>query len=215
MTHSSKIKIMLIDDNPFFRAGLKGFLDQTPAYEVIAEADTLELALQIYEKNRSDLVILDLSAPYKVGLDAINKFVNRFKNVKIVILSMYESPIYLKRALYLGVKAYLTKSSSYDELKEAIHTVLKNEIYLSKGLSQKIAFSRVTGTSNELDKLSTKELEVFRLLAEGAEIEEIAALLNMSCKSIANYQTKIKNKLNITSPTDLVRYAILEGLIKV
>ena len=206
---------MVIYDNTFFRAGLKGFLDQTPAYEVLVEANTLELALQIYERNILDLVILDLSTPYTLGLDVINKFVKRFKGVKIVVLSMYASPIYLTRALGLGVKAYLTKSSSYDELKEAIQTVLRNEIYISKDLSQKIACSRVTATSNELDKLSTKEFEILRLLAEGAEIEEIAGLLNLSCKSIANNQTIIKNKLSITSATDLVRYAILEGLIKV
>ena len=206
---------MLIDDNLFFRAGLKGFLDQTPSYEVVVEANTLQLALEQYETNILDLVILDLSTPYTSGLEVINKLVKRFKDVKILVLSMYESPIYLTRALDLGIKAYLTKSSSYDELKAAIQTVLKNEIYISKDLSQKIAFSRVTKTSNQLDKLSTKELEIFRLLAEGAEIEEIAALLNLSYKSIANNQSVIKNKLNITSAADLVRYAILEGLIKV
>ena len=154
MAHSPKIKIMLIDDNLFFRAGLKGFLDQTPSYEVVVEANTLQLALEQYETNILDLVILDLSTPYTSGLEVINKLVKRFKDVKILVLSMYESPIYLTRALDLGVKAYLTKSSSYDELKVAIQTVLKNEIYISKDLSQKIAFSRVTKTSNQLDKLS-------------------------------------------------------------
>ena len=120
----------------------------------------------------------------------------------------------LNQALKLGAKGYLIKNTLGDDLVKSIHVVSQGEIFLSNEIAKKIAVSSIEGEVDPIHDLSAREFEIFRLLAEGLDIDAIAKTLNVSSKTISNYQTTIKQKLNINTPIELIRYAIKAGIIK-
>ena len=205
---------MLVDDHVFIRDGLRRLLEQYQEYIVVGEAQNGNEAYKQVDKINPDIVIMDLSMPEMGGLEAIDKIVKYRKKTKIIVLSMFDSITYATRALDLGAKAYINKSNLVDELIVGIQSVLSGNIYLSDALAKKIATKKIYGTKNPIDELNTKEFEIFRLLSEGRDLKEIGIFLNLSAKSIANYQSTIKRKLKVTSAVELVRFALLEGVIK-
>lgn len=214
MKISKPIKIMIVDDHVFIRDGLRRLLEQYSSYEVVGEAIDGNEAYQKYDLYEPDIIIMDLSMPGMGGLEAIAKLIKHKQKVKILVLSMHNSITYAIRSLDLGAKAYVNKSSVVDELVKGLEAIATGQVYLSEKIAKRIASNDVYGSKDLLKELSTKEFEIFRLLAEGFDLEAIGSSLNLSGKSIANYQSSIKRKLNVTSPVELVRYAILEGIIQ-
>jgi DNA-binding NarL/FixJ family response regulator len=127
---------------------------------------------------------------------------------------MHEDLSFANQALKLGAKGYLIKNTLGDDLVKSIQTVSKGEVFLSDEIAKKMAMQSISGEQDPIHELSAREFEIFRLLAEGLEIDAIAATLNISSKTVSNYQTMIKQKLNINTPVELIRYAIKVGVIK-
>ena len=211
---SKKINIILVDDHAVVRAGVRRLLEQEPLFDVIGEAESGEKAYQLFGELNPDVMVMDLSMPGMGGLEAIRRVLMRDEKAKILVLSMHEDLSFANQALKLGAKGYLIKNTLGDDLVKAIEAISQGNIFLSDEIAKKIALSSIDGGQDPIHDLSAREFEIFRLLAEGFEVDAIATTLNISSKTVSNYQTMIKQKLNIHTPVELIRYAIKAGVIK-
>jgi len=211
---SKKVTIVLVDDHAVVRAGVKRLLEQEPLFEVIGEAESGEKGYQLFGVLKPDVMVMDLSMSGMGGLEAIRRIMMRHEKAKILVLSMHEDLSFANQALKLGAKGYLIKNTLGDDLVKAIETISRGEVFLSDEIAKKIAVSSIEGDQDPIHDLSAREFEIFRLLAEGLEVDAIATTLNISSKTVSNYQTMIKQKLNINTPIELIRYAIKAGVIK-
>ena len=211
---AKKTTIVLVDDHAVVRAGVRRLLEQEPLFEVIGEAESGEKAYQIFGELKPDVMVMDLSMPGMGGLEAIRRILMRYEKAKILVLSMHEDLSFASQALKLGVKGYLTKNTLADDLVKSIETLTQGDVFLSDEIAKKIAMQSISGHQDPIHELSAREFEIFRLLAEGLDIDAIASTLNISSKTVSNYQTMIKQKLDINSPVELIRYAIKVGVIK-
>ena len=211
---SKKINIILVDDHAVVRAGVRRLLEQEPLFDVIGEAESGEKAYQLFGELNPDVMVMDLSMPGMGGLEAIRRILMRDEKAKILVLSMHEDLSFANQALKLGAKGYLIKNTLGDDLVKAIEAISQGDIFLSDEIAKKIAVSSIDGGQDPIHDLSAREFEIFRLLAEGFEVDAIATTLNISSKTVSNYQTMIKQKLNIHTPIELIRYAIKAGVIK-
>jgi len=203
-----------VDDHAVVRAGVKRLLEQEPLFDVIGEAESGEKAYQPFGELNSDVMVMDLSMPGMGGLEAMRRILMRYEKAKILVLSMHEDLSFANQALKLGAKGYLIKNTVGDDLVKSIQALSKGEVFLSDEIAKKIAMQSIDGDQDPIDTLSAREFEIFRLLAEGLEMDAIATTLNISSKTVSNYQTMIKQKLNIHTPVELIRYAIKAGVIK-
>ena len=211
---AKKTTIVLVDDHAVVRAGVRRLLEQEPLFEVIGEAESGEKAYQIFGELKPDVMVMDLSMPGMGGLEAIRRILMRYEKAKILVLSMHEDLSFANQALKLGAKGYLIKNALADDLVKSIETVSNGEVFLSDEIAKKMAMQSISGEKDPIHELSAREFEIFRLLAEGLDIDAIASILNISSKTVSNYQTIIKQKLDINSPVELIRYAIKTGVIK-
>ena len=211
---AKKTTIVLVDDHAVVRAGVRRLLEQEPLFEVIGEAESGEKAYQIFGELKPDVMVMDLSMPGMGGLEGIRRILMRYEKAKILVLSMHEDLSFANQALKLGAKGYLTKNTLADDLVKSIETVTQGDVFLSDEIAKKMAMQSISGNQEPVHELSAREFEIFRLLAEGFDIEAIASTLNISSKTVSNYQTMIKQKLNINTPIELIRYAIKVGVIK-
>ena len=211
---AKKTTIVLVDDHAVVRAGVRRLLEQEPLFEVIGEAESGEKAYQILAELKPDVMVMDLSMPGMGGLEAIRRILMRYEKAKILVLSMHEDLSFANQALKLGAKGYLTKNTLADDLVKSIETVTQGDVFLSDEIAKKMAMQSISGNQDPVHELSAREIEIFRLLAEGLDIDAIASTLNISSKTVSNYQTMIKQKLDINTPIELIRYAIKVGVIK-
>ena len=211
---AKKTTIVLVDDHAVVRAGVRRLLEQEPLFEVIGEAESGEKAYQILAELKPDVMVMDLSMPGIGGLESIRRILMRYEKAKILVLSMHEDLSFANQALKLGAKGYLTKNTLADDLVKSIETVTQGDVFLSDEIAKKMAMQSISGNQDPVHELSAREFEIFRLLAEGFDIDAIASTLNISSKTVSNYQTMIKQKLDINTPIELIRYAIKVGVIK-
>ncbi len=211
---SKKVTIVLVDDHAVVRAGVRRLLEQEALFDVIGEADSGEKAYQMFGELKPDVMVMDLSMPGMGGLEAIRRILMRHERARILVLTMHEDLSFANQALKLGAKGYLIKNTLGEDLVKSIQTVSKGEVFLSDEIAKKMAMQSISGEQDPIHELSAREFEIFRLLAEGLEIDAIATTLNISSKTVSNYQTMIKQKLNINTPVELIRYAIKAGVIK-
>lgn len=208
------IQLILVDDHAVVRSGLRRLLELNKRIEVIAEADSGEQAYQFYGELEPDVVVMDISMPGMGGLESARRIIKRYDNAKIVIFSMHESASFASQALKSGVKGYVTKTGAPEDLTRAVLEVANGKTFLSAEIAQKIALEALSGRDEPIHQLSGREFEVFRLLAEGKKVEEIAGMLKISQKTVANYYTMIKQKLGVSGPIDMVRLAMRHGLVE-
>jgi len=201
------IRIMLVDDHVIVRAGFRRLLEQQTNLHVVAEACDADRAYALYNEHVPDVVVMDLSMPGVSGFDTIRRIVEREPSAKIVVFSMHDDASIAERAMALGARGYVTKSNAPDVLVAAIADVMAGKIALSPDIARSIALSTLAGADSPLAQLSTREFEIFRLLASGKLAVDIAKLLNLSVKTIANYHTLIKQKLRISTDVELVLLA--------
>ena len=211
---ATKTTIVLVDDHAVVRAGVRRLLEQEPLFEVIGEAESGEKAYQIFGELKPDVMVMDLSMPGMGGLESIRRILMRYEKAKILVLSMHEDLSFANQALKLGAKGYLIKNALADDLVKSIEKVSNGEVFLSAEIAKKMAMQSISGNQDPVHELSAREFEIFRLLAEGLDIDAIASTLNISSKTVSNYQTMIKQKLDINTPIELIRYAIKVGVIK-
>lgn len=210
----SKLRIMLVDDHDIVRSGLRRLIDRNDDLEVVAEADSGEKAYTLFGELLPDILVMDISMPGMGGLEALRRIILRFPAARVVVFSMHENVAFATKALAIGARAYVAKAGLSDDVLRAIREVAAGRGYINPDLAQKVALHNLGGSDDPMSQLSPREFEIFRLLAEGNGVEEIAGLLKISQKTAANYQTMLKQKLGISSPVDLVRMAIRQGLIE-
>ncbi len=214
MKNQNSIRIMLVDDHAVVRAGVRRLLEQDAKFTVVAEAESGERAYQIFGEHLPDVTIIDLSMPGMGGMETIKRIVARYPTAKILVLSMHENVAFASQALKAGAKGYVTKSGLADELANAVEWVVSGQTYLGSELSNKIALQLHNAEGDPMQALSAREFEIFRMLVDGVDLNKIAGTLNISLKTVANYQTTIKQKLGVSSPVEMVRLAIRCGLIE-
>jgi DNA-binding NarL/FixJ family response regulator len=208
------IKLILVDDHAVVRSGLRRLLELNKQVEVIAEADSGEQAYHCYGELKPDIVVMDISMPGMGGLESARRIIKRYPTAKIIIFSMHETASFASQAIKSGVKGYVTKTGAAEDLTRAVLEVANGKTFLSAEVAQKIALETLSGQDDPIHQLSGREFEVFRLLAEGKKVEEVAEMLKISQKTVANYYTMIKQKLGVTSPIDMVRFAMRHGLVE-
>jgi two-component system, NarL family, invasion response regulator UvrY len=214
MNTANKIQVMLVDDHAVVRAGIRRLLEQDTRYLIIAEAESGERAYQLFGAHLPDIAIIDISMPGMSGIETIARIMARYPTAKLLVLSMHENAAFANQALKAGAKGYLTKNGLAEELVNALEQIANGKTYISANFTAKIAKQNLDFNYNVLQQLSTREFEIFRLLADGADSNKIAIQLNISNKTVANYQTSIKQKLGINNSVELVRLAIRHGLIE-
>lgn len=214
MTNSpNPIRVMLVDDHAVVRAGYRMLLRNSNEIEVIAEADNGEQACKQYTDLQPDVVIMDLSLPGIGGLEAIRRIIARDPDARVLVFSMHEDTIFVEQALQAGAHGYMTKSGAPEALIEAVRTLMTGKTYLDKNIAERLAFQKMRGRNTPFSGLSTREFEIFCLLAEGHNTNEIAKRLSLSYKTVANYSTQIKSKLEVTSIAEIARLAIRHQIV--
>ena len=211
---NTSIKVLLTDDHAVVRSGVRRLLEQHDGMEVIAEAESGEQAYQLFSEHLPDVLVMDMSMPGMGGLEALRRIIARHQSAKIIMFSMHENATFATQALTSGAAGYVAKSGDADDLVNAVRDVAAGKNYLSAIMAQKIAMQSLAGDENPTHKLTAREFEVFRFLAEGKMVDEIAKILNLGQKTVANYQTLLKQKLDVNSPVELVRLAIKYGVIE-
>jgi two-component system, NarL family, invasion response regulator UvrY len=210
---SARIRVMLADDHAVVRAGYRFLLENVQDIEVVAEAASGEDALVKFEQVKPDILVIDLTMPGIGGMEAIRRLRVAHPEARILVFSMHENSALVEHALQAGVSGYISKNSSPESLVTAVRRIAAGHIYIDSELAQNLVVQQSRGQREALAGLSTRELQILRLFAEARGVEEIAASLSLSSKTIANYLTQIKDKLNVTSSAELVRLAISKGLV--
>ena len=205
---------MLVDDHAVVRAGVRRLLEQDTRFLVVAECESGERAYQQFGEYLPDITVMDLSMPGMGGMEAIGRIIARYPTAKLLVLSMHENAAFASQALKAGARGYLAKNGLAEELVGALESIANGKTYINANISKKIAQQFLSNEDNPLQQLSAREFEIFRLLAEGCDSNLIATTLNISSKTVANYQTSIKQKLGINNSVELVRLAIKTGLIQ-
>jgi DNA-binding NarL/FixJ family response regulator len=207
------IRLMLVDDHAIVRSGFRRLLEQEPNLQIVAEADSGEQAYVLYVKEMPDVVVLDLSMPGMSGFEIIRRIIAREPAARILVFSMHEDAALTERAIQLGARGYVTKSNAPEVLARAVVEVASGKLFLSADVAQSIAASKLAGEDNPLKLLTAREFEIFRMLVTARSAADIAAILNLSAKTVANYHTLIKQKLRVTGDVELVLLALRHNLL--
>ncbi len=209
------IKILIVDDHPVVRQGLKEIIEATPDMMVSDEASNGQEALEKVRKSDFDVVLLDISMPGRSGLDILKELKSEKPVLSVLILSMHPEEQYAVRALKAGASGYLTKESASDELIAAIRKASKGRKYVSSSLAEKLAFYLEMDDDRPLhETLSDREYEVMRMIASGKTITEIAEKLFLSVKTISTYRSRILEKMRMKSNAELIHYALKNRLVE-
>jgi two-component system, NarL family, invasion response regulator UvrY len=210
-----KIKVILVDDHAVVRAGFRMLLSAEADINVIAEAERGEAACQLYLDQQPDVVVLDLSMPGIGGLESIRRICNRDSKAKILVFSVHDERVYVDRAMNAGAKGYITKNSAPGILVEAIQKIAAGETYIEHGLMKNTSPQNSEADYRSIvDTLSPREFDVFLLLAKGLTVHKIADELCLGYKTVANYGTQIRSKLNVSTVAELAHIAMVLGIMK-
>jgi DNA-binding NarL/FixJ family response regulator len=211
------IRVILADDHVLVRAGMSALINKIEGVEVIAEASDGREVLQLVEKLKPDLVLMDIAMPGMSGLEALNRLVKSAPDVRIIILSMHTNEEYIMQALRIGAGGYLLKDSATSELELAIKAVKKQNTYLSPAVSKLVVdyVQRMGAEPDLLEQLTPRQREILQLLAEGKTTRSVANTLQISMKTVESHRNQIMERLDIHDLASLVRYAVRVGLVSV
>lgn len=208
------LRIILVDDHAIVRMGYKRLLENDPGIEVIAELESGEEANQQARILNPDVIIMDLSMPGMGGLEAIRRIKAKNPEIRILVFTMHDNVSFVEHAMEAGASGYITKNNAPNVLIHAVRQIAAGETYIEPALKSEMNVQHELGKGSALSNLSHREFQIFCLFAEGLNANDIATDLSLSVKTVANYQTQIKEKLGVTSTTDLVKLAISNGIIK-
>lgn len=213
------IRIVIVDDHDLMREGIRALLEKDASFTVVGEAGDGQEAIRLVARERPDVVLMDIALPGGIGgLEATEAILAEVPETRIVILTQYENREYIKRAIRIGAHGYLLKRSVSEQLKEAIRTVVRGQRYLHPLAADELVDLVTTGRSLEEDdyeRLTRREKQVFKLLAEGKTSRDIAKYLSISLKTAMTHRSHVMEKLNIHSRAELIKYAIRKGIIQV
>jgi len=207
------VNILIVDDHPLIREGLKKVLESEPDIKVAAEASTTDEVSDALKVNCIDIILLDISLHGKSGLDIIKEIKEQYPHIAILIISMHSEESFAIRSLKMGASGYLTKDCASDDLILAIRKIIKGEVYLSSNLSR-LLVNKISENDNQMphESLSDREFQVLRLLANGKTVSQIADELFLSTATISTYRTRILIKMNMNSNAELTYYVISNNI---
>lgn len=208
------IQVLVADDHPLLRSGLKHILQQEPDFASPGEAENSDQVLEKLEEKRWDAVVLDIAMPGRNGLETLSEIRRRRPGIPVLILSMHSEEQYAIRAIKAGASGYLTKSHAVSELVRAIRRILSGKKYVSPGLAEVLAHVIESGEDRPPHEvLSDREYHVVCGIASGKSVSDIAAETSLSVKTISTYRARALEKMNMHSNAELTRYAIRNGLV--
>lgn len=193
------VRLMLVDDHPLVRDGLRVRLEAVPGFEVVAEADSADAALAAARRAAPDLVLMDVGMKGVNGIEATRRLCAALPALRVLILSMHDNPEYVREAIDAGARGYLLKDRPAEEIVDAIRSVMAGQPFLAAGVGAPPTAGAV---------LTPREREVLALIAEGLSSREIGERLAMGVRTVETHRTNLRRKLNLGSPAALVRYAI-------
>ncbi len=210
-----KLRIMLVDDHAVVRGGFKVLLQTWDDVQVVAEADSGEEALRVYDGVAPDLVLMDIAMAGMGGIEAIKRLVARNPQVRVLALSAHEDTSYSKRAFQAGALGYLSKRTAPEVLVDAIRLVARGKRFIDPGIAQRMAMQDLSGETDPLALLSAREFEVFMQIARGQSVVAVAETLNLSVSTVGTHVHKIKQKLDLSNASEFTLLALRQGLIDV
>ena len=214
-------RILLADDHEVVRAGLRALLEEQSGWEVVGEAVDGRDAVDKASKLKPDVVVIDIAMPSLNGLEAVRQIIKAVPNVKVLVLTMYDSDPLIQQVLQAGARGYLLKSDAGRDLVSAIEALRRNKTFFTPKVSQMVLEGyldknpkeKETEAENESLRLTSRQREIVQLLAEGKSSKEVAAVLGLSVKTAETHRANIMRKLDCHSVTELVRYAIRNHII--
>ena len=212
-----KLRILIADDHALLRDGLKALVNAEADMEIVGEAESGRAALEKARQLKPHVVLMDISMPDMNGAQATRKLKEALPTIKVLALTAHEDSSYLRHMLEAGASGFLLKRAAADQLIQAIHVVAANGRYIDPTFAGKVLsnFMRpVSKTTTQGSELSERETEVLRLTAWGFGNKEIAGQLDISVKTVETYKARLAEKLNLTSRTEIVRYAVRHGWLQ-
>ena len=206
-------KVMIADDHAMLRQGLRTLLEQAQ-HQVTADALSGEEACLLVEKHHPELLILDLDMPGIGGLETLKRILHRKPQMRVLIFSMHDDCIYATRAIQAGARGYVTKTEPPEVVLEAVQKILKGGRYINNELAQSLSIYHLESQENPIQRLSPREFEVFRRIAQGEALAGIANGMHIGYKTVANIQTSVRQKLGVETTGQLVHIAVRFGIIK-
>ena len=210
-------RVIIADDHPIVRAGIRAELEKIPGVEVAGEATDGREALELVKTTKPAIVFMDISMRGLNGLEATSRITKEFPKVRVVILSMHQNEEYFWQAIKSGASGYLLKKAATTELGAAVSQVLAGEIYLAKELSmrllKKLPLQQIAHQKTPLERLSLRQREILQLIAEGQTTKGIGMVLNLSPKTVEYHRGRLMKRLNIHDVPGLVRFALQAGMI--
>jgi DNA-binding NarL/FixJ family response regulator len=207
---SLKRSFIVVDDHPLYRHGMADLIVQELRLEAAGEAGSIPEALELLARSKPDLAIVDISLQGKNGLDLVRTIKAEYPSVAVLVVSMHEESLYGERSLSAGARGYVMKHEAPAALLDAVRTVLEGRVAVSDALRERMLAGLVGGKrdGDPVQRLSDRELEVFRLIGRGCGAAEIAETLSLSVKTVNAYRDHIKEKLNLATAADLRKYAV-------
>lgn len=206
------IRIFIVDDHPVVRRGLSQYINSREGYTVCGDAGDANSAITDINELKPDIVIVDINLKGTNGIDLIKAIRARHRSMNVLVLSMHEENEYVERAMRAGARGYVLKNDSEELVIEAISSIMNNKIFLSSSIRDRMIESMVWQSSEGKEKsvalLTDREFEIFELIGKGHNTREIASLLSLSTSTVGTYRERIKSKLNIFSPNELVKFAV-------
>ena len=210
-SESDKSKVVVVDDHAIVRQGLAELINDQPDLIACGEADSPAAAMKVIAETQPDVAVVDITLAQGDGVELCRQLHERWPALAILVLSMHDESLYAERVLRAGAMGYVMKQEPQETVMAAIRRVLKGETYLSDKMASKLlrSFRGSRGSdAPPLERLSDRELQIFRLIGEGRNVKDIAEALFLSPKTIETHKEHIKQKLNLESSNDLLRYAI-------
>ena len=205
------MRILIADDHPIVASGCRTVLADEPDITLL-EAPDAETAERIFVTEHPDICLIDINLPTVSGFELARRVLAQDAGARIIIFSMNDDPVFVGRAIEVGAKGFVSKTGDPQDLVDAIHEVGKGGVYLPPALAQSVAFAGPAMTSNPLSKLSSREMEILRLLSAGRSLSEIAWMVHSPYKTVANTSSIIRQKLGVRTSAELVRLAIENGV---
>ena len=208
-----RIRILLADDHAVVRQGFKMILAAQPDMEIVGEAGNGREAVELAEKLRPEVVVMDVSMPELNGIEATRRLAASIPHTRVVALSMHKDSVYVREILRAGARGYLLKESLATDLVTAVRAAAAGEAYISPAVSNAVLDDYRRHVTNPIDLLTSREREVLQMLAEGKTNKEIAVVLNLSVYTVDAHRGRIMEKLNLHSINELVRFAVRNGMV--